>query len=37
LRIYVGQLRQKIERDPAQPRYIITEPGVGYRLRDIEA
>jgi two-component system KDP operon response regulator KdpE len=36
LRIYVGQLRRKIEPDPAQPRYIITEPGVGYRLRIIE-
>lgn len=33
LRIYIGQLRRKIEPDPAQPRYIITEPGVGYRLR----
>jgi two-component system KDP operon response regulator KdpE len=33
LRVYVGQLRQKLEPDPAQPRYILTEPGVGYRLR----
>ena len=33
LRVYIGQLRQKIEPDPAQPRYILTEPGVGYRLR----
>ena len=33
VRVYVGQLRQKIEADPAQPRYILTEPGVGYRLR----
>jgi two-component system KDP operon response regulator KdpE len=32
LRIYVGQLRKKIERDPANPEHIITEPGVGYRL-----
>lgn len=32
LRVYVGQLRRKIEADPAQPRYIITEPGVGYRF-----
>lgn len=32
LRVYVGQLRHKIEPDPTQPRYIITEPGVGYRL-----
>ena len=36
LRVYVGQLRQKIERDPTQPRYIITEPGVGYRLRQLD-
>jgi two-component system KDP operon response regulator KdpE len=33
VRVYVGQLRQKIEIDPAQPQYILTEPGVGYRLR----
>ena len=33
VRVYVGQLRQKIEPDPARPRYIVTEPGVGYRLR----
>jgi two-component system KDP operon response regulator KdpE len=32
LRIYLRQLRQKIERDPAEPRYLLTEPGVGYRL-----
>jgi two-component system, OmpR family, KDP operon response regulator KdpE len=32
LRIYIGQLRHKIEIDPSQPAYIITEPGVGYRL-----
>jgi two-component system KDP operon response regulator KdpE len=31
LRIYMGQLRRKIERDPAQPRYLLTEPGIGYR------
>jgi two-component system, OmpR family, KDP operon response regulator KdpE len=36
LRVYIGQLREKIEVDPSQPRHIITEPGVGYRLRDIE-
>lgn len=34
LRVYVGQLRQKIEKDPAQPRYIQTEPGVGYRMQE---
>ncbi len=33
VRVYVGQLRHKIESDPARPRYILTEPGVGYRLR----
>jgi two-component system KDP operon response regulator KdpE len=32
LRVYIGQLRQKLEPNPAQPRYILTEPGVGYRL-----
>jgi two-component system KDP operon response regulator KdpE len=31
LRVFVGQLRQKIEPDPAQPALILTEPGVGYR------
>lgn len=33
LRIYVGQLRHKLERDPARPRWLQTEPGVGYRLK----
>ena len=32
LRVYVGQLRQKLERDPTAPRHLITEPGVGYRF-----
>jgi two-component system, OmpR family, KDP operon response regulator KdpE len=32
LRVYIGQLRRKIEIDPSQPMYIVTEPGVGYRL-----
>jgi len=32
LRVYMAQLRRKIEIDPAQPRYLLTEPGVGYRL-----
>lgn len=32
LRVYLGQLRRKIESDPARPRYLLTEPGVGYRL-----
>ncbi|HTH80735.1 MAG TPA: response regulator [Ramlibacter sp.] len=34
LRIYMGHLRAKIEDDPAQPRYLLTELGVGYRLAD---
>lgn len=34
LRVYIGQLRQKIEADPAVPRFILTEPGIGYRLAD---
>jgi two-component system KDP operon response regulator KdpE len=33
LRVFMGQLRQKLEPDPSHPRYLITEPGVGYRLR----
>ncbi len=32
LRVYVGQLRRKMEEDPARPRYIVTEAGVGYRF-----
>lgn len=32
LRVYVSQLRKKIEPDPSHPRYLMTEPGVGYRL-----
>ena len=36
LRVYVRQLRQKLERTPDQPQYITTETGVGYRLREIE-
>jgi two-component system, OmpR family, KDP operon response regulator KdpE len=33
LTVYMGQLRRKIEEDPTLPQYLITEPGVGYRLR----
>ena len=36
LRVYIRQLRQKIERIPDQPQYITTETGVGYRLREAE-
>ena len=32
LRVFVGQLRQKIEGDPAEPQIILTEPGIGYRF-----
>jgi two-component system KDP operon response regulator KdpE len=32
LRVYVGHLRHKLEPDPSQPRWFLTEPGVGYRL-----
>ena len=34
LRVFINQLRRKLEQDPAQPQYIITEPGVGYRFRN---
>jgi two-component system KDP operon response regulator KdpE len=34
LRVYMGQLRRKLEADTTRPRYLHTEPGVGYRLRD---
>jgi len=33
LRVFVAQLRKKIEEDPARPRYLITESGIGYRFR----
>jgi two-component system KDP operon response regulator KdpE len=32
LRVYMGQLRRKLEPDPADPRHLLTEPGRGYRL-----
>jgi two-component system, OmpR family, KDP operon response regulator KdpE len=34
LRVYMGSLRRKLEKESAHPRWLITEPGVGYRLRD---
>jgi two-component system, OmpR family, KDP operon response regulator KdpE len=34
LRVHIGHIRSKIEPDPARPRYVITDPGVGYRLVD---
>jgi two-component system KDP operon response regulator KdpE len=33
LRVYMAQLRHKLEAEPARPRWLITEPGVGYRLK----
>jgi two-component system KDP operon response regulator KdpE len=33
VRVYMAQLRQKLEADPARPRLLVTEPGVGYRLK----
>ena len=36
LRVYVRQLRQKIEADPERPHYIMTETGIGYRLRALD-
>jgi two-component system KDP operon response regulator KdpE len=33
LRVYVAQLRRKLEPDPSRPRYLLTEPGMGYRFR----
>jgi two-component system KDP operon response regulator KdpE len=37
LRVFIGQLRKKIETNTARPRYILTDPGVGYRFAlDIE-
>lgn len=34
LRVYMAQLRHKLEQDPSRPRLLLTEPGVGYRLRE---
>jgi two-component system KDP operon response regulator KdpE len=34
LRVYMANLRSKLEAEPARPRFFVTEPGVGYRLRD---
>ena len=34
LRVHVAHIRAKLESDPSRPLYLITEPGVGYRLRD---
>ena len=37
LRVYLAQLRRKLEPDPARPRYLITEPGMGYRFEPARA
>jgi len=37
LRVYMAQIRRKLEPDPANPTYFITEPGMGYRFRDPDA
>jgi two-component system KDP operon response regulator KdpE len=34
LRVYMTQLRQKLEKTPARPKYLLTEPGVGYRIKE---
>ena len=36
LQVNISNLRRKIERDPLRPKHIFTEPGVGYRLREME-
>ena len=36
LRLYISQLRKKLEADPANPRHILTEQGMGYRLVGVE-
>ncbi|MFY9287422.1 MAG: response regulator transcription factor [Alphaproteobacteria bacterium] len=37
LRVYVGQVREKLEKDPSNPQLIVTEPGVGYRMETLNA
>jgi len=34
LRVHMTHLREKIEADPSRPEFLITEPGIGYRLKD---
>ena len=36
LRVYMAQLRRKLEADPARPRHLLTEPGMGYRFQPDE-
>ena len=33
LRVHIAHIRAKLESDPSRPRYLVTEPGIGYRLR----
>jgi two-component system, OmpR family, KDP operon response regulator KdpE len=35
VRVYIGQLREKLEADPSNPKFIITEPGIGYRMETV--
>ena len=35
LRLYIAQLRKKLEAEPAKPRYLLTEPGMGYRFKSL--
>jgi two-component system, OmpR family, KDP operon response regulator KdpE len=35
LRVHMAELRRKIEAEPARPRILLTEPGVGYRMADV--
>jgi len=37
VRVYIGQLREKLEANPAEPQFIITEPGIGYRMEALPA
>jgi two-component system KDP operon response regulator KdpE len=37
LRVYMAQVRRKLEPDPSRPRYFVTEPGMGYRFEDADA
>jgi two-component system KDP operon response regulator KdpE len=34
LRVYMAQLRRKLEPDPSRPKHLLTEPGMGYRMTD---
>ncbi len=36
LRVYIKQIREKIEGDLKNPKYIVTEPGIGYRMENLE-